>query len=125
NERRDATDDHVFQARELVLDNFPRRGWTAGDERLDDIERELETLHDDLAVRPERLHDLRADLRPGNAEHAQRQLAKLRQRQSLRNVNALQRSGEPVDQTFLQVREEVCAEVHEAELGGLDRKSTR
>ena len=49
--------------------------------------------------------------------YAEGELAELHQGQRLRNVDTLQRAGEPVDQALLQVRAEVVGEVGEAELG--------
>ena len=52
-------------------------------QRHDDVEGGLEALHDLLAVRAERLDDLAADLRPGDAQHAERELAELGRRSAL------------------------------------------
>src|SRR6185369_11937421 len=119
NKRLDTRDDLILESGEFVFNDFPGRLRTTCRQRDDDVEGRFEALHDQLAVWSERLHDLSANLRPRNAEHAQRELAKLRQRQSFRNVNALQRAGQPVDQSPLQMVDEVAAEVHEAKLGRL------
>ena len=107
-----------FRLAELLLDLVPRRGRAVAHQRDDDVEAGLHRLDDGLA---RRLHQLLADVGPRQPEHREHELRDLDQRERLRDVDARQRAGQPVDQPGLQVVEEVVGEVEEAELGGLDQ----
>ena len=115
----DAADHHVLQVGELLLDLVPGRGRAVAHQRHDDVEAGLQRL--DRRSRPTTLTSLPrmlAQVSPSTREH---ELADLRQRERLRDVDARQRAGEPVDQAGLEVVAEVVGEVLEAELGGLDQ----
>ena len=98
---------------------MPQRGLL--DQRNHDVKGGLDAFHDHFAIGAESLHDLGADLRPADAENAQGELAEFEKRECLGDVHAGQRAGEPVDERFLEMLEEVLGKVLDAELGGGDQ----
>ena len=101
----------------MLLDLIPGRTRAVVHERDDDVEARLE-CQDGLFA--DRLDELLPQVAPADAEHRQNELDDLAEIERFRQIHALHRSREPIDQAALEMNEEVVCKEVEPGFSGLD-----